>query len=363
MLEKTVLIDLNALVDNVKYFKSLSSQKAIFVAKSNCYGCGLNQIARSVAPYVDWFAVISVKDAIKIRRLGIDKPVLVMSPFDIKETKWLIDFDLTQAILSFDDAYALELAAKKLGVIINTHLKIDTGMNRLGVKFDGENYEDILKVFNLKNLSINGLYTHFCCADEKYNPQNLYQYKRFLSVKEYLLKRCVKIGLTHAANTYGLLNLPFVREDAFRIGMGAYGVIDGFNKLPLKPVLKLSAPIIQINDLEPHDCIGYGAIKPKNTTRRVAVLPIGYYDGVLQFIKPFYVKLNGYNAQVVGRVCMNHIFIDVTNIPCKLGDTVIFFDTADEMNNYASAQGISVYQVLCLVGQNARRKYIGKIST
>ena len=354
---KRLEINLESILNNLTYFKGLSSQKMIFIAKSNCYGHGLKQVVDKVKNVVDYFAVINLEDAIYIRRMGIDKPILRMANVKPNDIIKIVDFDITQAILSLEDLAILTNGSKKLGCKINAHLKIDTGMNRQGLLFTGDNYEEILQAFNTKNIVINGLYTHFSCADDKYNQNNLIQYKRFLSVKDYLVKRGIDVGLTHVANTNALINLPYVKERAYRVGIGAYGTVGGETNLPLKAAMRFSSKIVQIKDVI-NNYVGYGATPVAGVTR-IGVVPVGYFDGVMQFTTDFSVKINNAPARVLGKVCMNHLMVDLSNVCCQVGDEAVFFENSYEMYNYAMCQGLSVYQVECLLGQNAKPVYIG----
>lgn len=289
------------------------------VVKADAYGHGGYEIASYLNKLkIKYFAVATIEEGIKLRKKGIKGEILILgytSPFCAKE---LHRYDLTQTLL--DNVYAKMLNAQ--GYHVKAHIKIDTGMHRLG--FDWREFENIKKVFSLKYITVTGIFTHLCVADSLLEKDILYtkeQISRFYELVNQLEQDKVKVPKIHIQSSYGILNHENLCCDYVRVGIAMYGVLSDEvdkvkNRVDLRPVLSLKAKIVLIRIIEKGECVGYGRSFVADRETKIAVLSIGYADGYPRNLseKNCYVLINGRPAQIVGRICMDQMCVDVTDI-------------------------------------------------
>ena len=322
-------IDLNNLEHNAKELQKAMPPKCSLMAvvKAEAYGHGafavsvhLNKIG------VKSFAVATVDEGIALRGYGIRGEILVLGYTNIHRIKDLKKYDLIQTVISFKYAHALN----RQGMPVKVHVKIDTGMHRLGIPFD--NVSEVKQVFAMVNLNVCGMYTHLCCSDSRLPDDAAFteeQINRFYRLMGLLKYHNVAVPKIHMQSSYGLLNYPNLKCDYVRIGIALYGVLSApdYNtalKLDLRPVLSLKTRVVHIQDVCKGESVGYGRAFTAERDSRIAILPIGYGDGFPRNLScgKGYALIRDQLAPIVGRICMDQLAVDVTDIKSiAVGDT------------------------------------------
>jgi serine/alanine racemase len=338
------------------------------VVKANAYGHGAVQVSRAMNEIgVKSFAVATLSEGIELRNNGILGDILVLGYTDINQADQLKQYQLTQTII--DDNYALALNDLQLGVPV--HLKIDTGMHRLGM--DSTEVNKISQIFDLEGIKVKGMFTHLSVADQKDEVAVEYtrgQIEEFYCMVKQLKNMGIVIPKLHVQSSYGLMNYPGLRCDYARMGIALYGSFSRKGDQTviteqLKPVLSLKARVAMIREVAAGECVSYGREVPLVRNSRIAILPVGYADGLprtLSFGKGE-VLLHGRRASIVGRVCMDQLLIDITDIPeVEQGDiaTLIGRDERDELSasEVAEAADSITNELLCRLGSRLERIYL-----
>ena len=330
------------------------------VVKADAYGHGacatatvLNQME------ITAFAVATVEEGIQLRKHGIRGEILILGYTDVKRVQDLQKYDLTQTLLDF--AYAQALNSRNAAV--KTHIKIDTGMHRLGIS--GEEISAVRKVFEMKNLKICGIYTHLCCADSRL-PEDIAFTRRqidsFYRLTDALKNNGIQLPKLHIQSSCGFLNYPDLVCDYVRVGIALYGVSsvpdnEAVLQPALRPVLALKSRVVLIRFIGKGDSVGYGRTFVAGRDSRIAVIPVGYGDGFPGSLsgKNVSVLVNRQSVPVVGRICMDQLTVDITDAEnVKVGDIVTLIGTEAEQNVAApvvaqSAGSIS-NELLCRLG-------------
>lgn len=322
-------IDLNNLEHNVKVLKGAMPQKCklMAVVKAEAYGHGIYEIATHLGKIgVKAFAVATIDEGIKLRQYGVSGEILILGYTAPARAKELRKYDLTQTLIDYE--YSLLL--NKQGYAVMTHIKVDTGMHRLG--FDAKDIENISAVFSMKHIKVSGIYTHLCAADSVDEKDIFFtnvQIESFYNLLNQLKKKGITIPKIHIQSSYGLLNYPELKCDYVRAGVSLYGVLSSPNdrtklQLDLRPVLSLKSRVILLREIKKGDSVGYSRSFVANRDSLIAVLPVGYADGYPRNLScgKSYVLINGHQAPVVGKICMDQLAVDVTDIPdIKVGIT------------------------------------------
>ncbi len=378
-------IDLSALKEN---YLSLAARitgdspgrKLICVIKADAYGHGAKACCGALLDAgARYFAVSCIEEAIDVRQVcdgrGLDAEILIMGYTFPSQAPLLAEYSLTAALTDFRHASALADAAKAAGVNISCHIKIDTGMNRLGcpalcdsdIAETAEKIEEILKN---KNLRITGIFTHFSKADEE-SPENgeknltVTQFGRFTKLCDMLRERGSDIRFKHACNSAASLAFADFRLDACRAGILLYGACpsEGFFANAIKPVMKFKTVITHIHILPPGEAVSYGATFTADTPRRIATLPVGYADGFIRAYSGADVtvstKSGAVRVPVIGRICMDQCMVDITGTDAALLDEVTLFGNSPQDLSALAARAKTIdYEVLCLVSARVVRKII-----
>lgn len=324
-------LDRAALRHNVEQLQGLLSDGCSLMpaVKANAYGHGAVLIARELNHLgVRAFCVAAVSEGVELRRGGVKGEILVLGYTHPENFGLLRRYQLTQTVVDISYARLLDAYGKKLKV----HLKIDTGMHRLGIP--AERKEEIARVFGCKNLLVTGVFTHLC-ADEtrsaEYETFTLEQAAAFDRVVCDLNKRGLACGKVHLLSSYGLLQYPELAGDYARVGIALYGVLSnpgdaGNSPVELRPVLSVKARVALVKDLYTGETAGYGLNYVAERDRRIAVLTIGYADGIPRALSNGNgrVLIDGAEAPIIGLICMDQALVDVTDVPCvKAGDTAV----------------------------------------
>lgn len=315
-------IDLNNLEHNVKVLKRAMPQKCelMAVVKAEAYGHGLYEIATHLNKIgVKAFAVATIDEGIKLRQYGVLGEILILGYTAPARAKELRKYDLTQTLIDYKYALLLD----KQGYNVMTHIKVDTGMHRLG--FDAKDIEKISAVFSMKHIKVSGIYTHLCAADSIDEKDIFFtnvQIESFYNLLNQLKEKGITIPKIHIQSSYGLLNYPELKCDYVRVGVSLYGVLSSPNDrtklhLDLRPVLSLKSRVILLREIKKGESFGYSRSFVANRDSLIALLPVGYADGYPRNLScgKSYVLINGHQAPVVGKICMDQLAVDVTDIP------------------------------------------------
>ncbi len=325
-----VEIDLDNLRHNVKTLRQAMPENCelMAVVKAKAYGHGTFEISTCVNRMgVKAFAVATIEEGIELRRYGIQGEILILGYTKPQRAKELHKFNLTQTLIDYD--YSKEL--NQQGYQLKVHIKIDTGMHRLG--FDSNDTAKIQEIFTSKNFNIDGIYTHLCVSDSLLSEDVEFthgQIDRFYEVLSVLKESGITLPKTHIQSSYGLLNYPELNCDYVRAGVALYGVLSSPKdttrlELDLRPVLSLKSQIVLIRKLKAGDSLGYGRAFIADRDSLIAILSIGYADGLSRKLScgNGEVLIHGSRAAIVGRVCMDQMAVDVTDIQeVAVGDIV-----------------------------------------
>lgn len=322
---------------NFSIIKQACSKKVCVMAKADAYGHGLVNVAMTLKNVADHFGVATIYEACQLRMVGIKNNILVVGKSQESEIELFCKNNIEMTVFSLFELEQLERVCTKNNWKIGVHIKINSGMNRLGVKS--------IKEFNLmqnclkssKNLKFCGIFTHFCSMgdDNKYFEKQKNIFKIFISAIDESFSPLIHVGGSGAIGE----RFDFC-VDMVRVGLCLYGYSD---KLPVQKVMKVVSTILQINEVLPYEMTGYYPCKTSSNPRRTATIFYGYADGIPKCAtNKCNVKINGQNCEILG-VCMDMIIVDVTNVVCKEGDKVIIFDDA---NLWAQQLGKIPYEVL-----------------
>lgn len=370
-------IDLDNFRHNIREVKRLAPGKKILgVIKGDGYGHGAIQLARVLQEEnVDYLVVAVVREAIELRNNGFKQPILVLGYTPLEFAEELVSYDITQTVFSYDLAEAISKTAVSMGKTARIHIKLDTGMGRIGFLPNDESIEEIVRISKLNNLILEGVFSHFSCSDETDKQFAHKQLECYGAMLGELEKRGIKFELRHIANSAAIIDMPetYSCYEGVRAGIILYGYYPSdevkVDKINLKPVMSLKTRIVNIKEVDENTPISYGRSFCTKRKSRIATLPLGYADG---FTRLLFGKINviagGKLAPVVGRICMDQCMIDITDCgPLKVGDEVIVMGENNSIRNnaddYAKAIGTINYEILCMVSRRVPRVYIenGKV--
>lgn len=325
-------VDLDAVVNNLEEIHGAIKEdtKVIAVIKTDGYGHGAVPIAEEIEklPYLWGFAVATSQEGIALRKHGIKKPILILGHSFEEEFEQIVSWELQPAIFTYSSAQALSRVCEKLKKEAKIHIKIDTGMSRIGYQVTEENADEIAKIRELPGVKIEGVFTHFAKADELDKTHVTGQLTLYRKMLQMLEERGVEIPLKHCSNSAGIMDLPEANLDAVRAGIILYGLLPSDEvqkeRLALKPVLELKSKVVYLKTLEPGRTISYGGTYEVKTEQKIATIPVGYGDGYPRSLSNLgYVLIRGKKAPICGRVCMDQFMVDVTEISdVQEGDVV-----------------------------------------
>lgn len=336
----------------------------IAVVKANAYGHGAEAVGLALERAgATMLACADIEEAIVLRRAGVRCEILVFGALGVSDVTGIFEHGLTPTISTPSAGRALQEAAARRGTRLTYHLKIDTGMNRLGLRHDNlpRTLPDLLAS---PNLELVGLYTHFATADDPDHPLMETQRQRFEAARGYLATLGVRPRLVHAANSAAILRDSRVWYDLVRPGLLLYGVVPPplASTLPLQPALALRSRLVAVKHIRTGETVSYGARFTAERPTRVAVVPAGYADGIdLRMAGRGIVLVRGRRAHIVGSVCMDMILLDITDIEAYPGDEVVLLGTQGEeridVREMASAIDSVPWEILCRLGSRIERIY------
>ena len=369
-------IDLDHLAYNYHTLRRQAGPKAKFlgVVKADAYGHGAVRVARKLeALGAEYLAISNVEEAQELRRNGIRAPILMLGYTPPDMTSVLLENDVTQDIPSLELARAYSQEAGALGGTLRVHLKLDTGMGRLGFQCDDAHYDqslsELLDVVKLPNLDFEGIFMHFCVSDEPDEESRAFtrvQYDRFVRmVTELERESGMLFPIHHCANSGAVANYPQFAWDMCRPGIVLYGTGDLAEQLGLKPVMTLKTAVGPIKEFAENTSVSYGRKYFTEKQQRIAVLPVGYADGFNRLLSNRWeVLTKDGKAPIRGRICMDMCMIDLTDLPnVRTGDEVELFGEHNTVNAMAKLVGTISYELLCNVSKRVPRVYLegGKV--
>ena len=363
-------IDLEAIRSNFSAIRAFvqsgadSAPGIIAVVKANAYGHGAAQVALALEEAgAAMLACADIEEGIVLREAGVRAPILVFGALSVSDLAGVFTHRLTPTISTPSAARALEAAAAKHETRLHCHLKIDTGMNRLGFRHDNL-ARTLPALAGSAHLQIDAVYTHFATADDPEHPAFADQRERFEAALAALPGLGIPVRARHAANSAALWRDERVWYDGVRPGLLLYGVVPPplHATLPLRPALSLTSRIVAVKGLRPGEATGYGLTVPVTQPASIAIVPAGYADGLDRRLAGRGAMLvRGRRAPIVGSVCMDMSMIDVTGMEVSTGDEVVLIgDQGDEsmgVREMAATIGTIPYELLCRVGSRIERVY------
>lgn len=366
-------VDLSAVLYNMeRMHEAVSPQtKMIGVIKTDGYGHGAVPIGRELEklPYVFGYAVATAEEAFILRRAGLSKPILILGytfPYSYDE---LVLQEVRPAVFRRDAVEALDVCAGRLGRKAVVHVKVDTGMSRIGIRPDEEGLGFMEWIAGLAHIEVEGIFTHFARADESDHSAALSQLAKFTAFVEEAERRMGKqIPLKHCSNSAGILTLPQANLSLVRAGITLYGLSPSGEvtkeMLSLRPVLSLKSRLVYVKEIEAGTPVSYGGTFVAKERMRIATIPVGYGDGYPRGLSgKGSVLVRGKRAPILGRVCMDQFMVDVSDIPdVSEGDvvTLIGADGGEEitMEELGELSGRFNYELACCLGKRIPRVYV-----
>lgn len=369
-------VDLDALDYNIKSIKSKMApgHKVMGIVKADAYGHGDGFVARKLqAKGFDWFGVSNIEEGMSLRNEGITKPILVLGYTAVDCAAILSAQSITQALIGKEYCDALQAAAAEAGVVVEGHIKLDTGMTRVGFQTDDADFEqslqDIIAVSKMPNIKITGIFTHHAVADSYTGDHPQFtemQFTRFCKMTEALKAAGVDVGLRHCANSATTIAYPEKHIDMCRSGIITYGMLPSGEckgMIDLKPLMTVKTTIGLVKKVPAGSQLSYGRTYTAETERVIATVPIGYADGYNRALSnQAQMIVKGQYVPVVGRVCMDQLMLDVTDVPdVKMGDEVIVVGTDGDkhvtFDDLAAMLGTINYELPCVITKRVPRVY------
>ncbi|MCL2576013.1 MAG: alanine racemase [Defluviitaleaceae bacterium] len=368
----TAIVDLGRIKSNIAASRRLISPttRIMAVVKANAYGHGITEIGRAaVDAGCEWLSVATVMEGIVLRKSGIDVPILVMGATFDGEFQTVIDYNLVSTIFDTTTAQKLSTTAQMMNKTAQVHIKIDTGMNRLGFKDNA--IADIISIASLPNININGIYSHFTSseADEEFTAAQFAMFATIVSELE--INNGLEIPIKHISNSGAVLQYPEYNLDMVRLGVLVYGLApcstpkgaEGLAKKGIFPALTFKSRIGHLKTIKSGESVGYGRSFFATDDMQIATIPLGYGDGVSrQLSNAGYVLVGGKLCPIVGTVCMDQMMVDATDADCKTGDEAVII--GNQGNTIINAETISIwqhtinYEITTQISQRVQRIYI-----
>ncbi|MCK5776199.1 MAG: alanine racemase, partial [Bacteroidales bacterium] len=364
---QTVLeVNLDHMLSNLNFFKSKLKKetKMMVMVKAFSYGSGSFEIANLVQYFrADYLSVAYADEGVELRKSGISLPIMVMSP-DINNIDTLLKYDLEPEIYNFRILSVLEASIKKTiqpkNKPVRIHLKLDTGMNRLG--FDEQNIEKLVKRINDNPLlKIQSVFSHLANSDDTtFDKYTNDQFDLFNSMCQKIQDLTTQTFIKHMLNSAGISRFPEQQMDMVRLGLGLYGLSPIANEQKhLLNVNLLKTTITQIKQIKQGDSVGYSRAFVAKNDMKIATIPIGYADGIHRFLGngKYEMTINGKKASTLGNICMDMCMLDISHIDCQEGDEVIVFQNQDEINEMAKTGSTIAYEIISGISQRVKRVY------
>ena len=358
-------INLSQLKKNIEAIcVQVAPAKVMAMVKANAYGHGVNGVAPFLEPYLDYFGVALVEEAIHLRELGIRKPILVAGATMAEQVPLFAEYDLTLTGSSRELLDVAEEVSRSTGSPIKTHLKIDTGMERVGAReYEAESF--ILKVSAYRHLRVEGIYTHFANSEPADRTYSDLQLERFRQVLDLYRKHSLPVpSLRHVCNSGGILNLPDAYFDMVRPGVLCYGVYPGEEVdriIDVKPALTWRSRVAFSKRTQPGRPVSYGSLWQAETETRLVTIPCGYADGYFRrMTNHAQVIIRQKRYPQVGRICMDQFMVNVGDDEIQVGEDVILLGEGIRAEDLAQWMGTNEYEVLTNISGRVPRVFINE---
>ena len=360
-------INLSAIRKNITTMKNCipEGKKLLAVIKANAYGHGAIEVANALDDLADYYGVACFDEAIELRNAGITKPILILGFTDESFFEEIVKYDITQTIFTLEQAKALSLAAAHVGKKGKLHIKIDTGMNRIGFPCKEESVSEIVEISKLPNLDMEGIFTHYYKADEYDKTVANRQLNDYTRMVKWLEEEGITFAIRHISNSAGIMEMPNDTYDMVRSGISTYGLYpsEEMNKEAciLYPAMELKSRVVYVKDVKAGETIGYGGTYTLPEDKRIATVGVGYADGYPRALSnQGRMLVHGQYAPIVGRVCMDQTMIDVSDIPgVKVGDEVVLVGKQGEndilVEEPAEMSASFNYEFVCDVNRRVPR--------
>ncbi len=361
-------INLSAIEHNLFEVKKCLNEgvKILAVIKADSYGHGSVPVSKTIENHIDYFGVTSIDEAIEVRLEGINKPVLALSYIPPRRFYDVVNYDITATIYNYDDAVLLSEAAAEKGKTAKIHIAVDTGMGRIGLTPDTDGADTAEKISKLPNIFIEGVFSHYACADSADKSDCLLQTALFDKFIDLLSQRGIDPPIKHICNSAGTVALS-KQYDMCRVGVLLYGLYPSeevyTEKMNLIPAMEIISHVVHVKTVPKGYKIGYGHIYEAPQERVIATVSIGYADGYNRSnTGKGYVLIKGKKAPVIGRVCMDQIMVDVTDIDgVSVGERAVIMGvsgrseiTAEELGEMSYSFN---YEVICNFTKRVARLY------
>lgn len=362
-------IDLDIISDNVDALMKLTpaGTGAVAVVKADGYGHGDVAVAKAVYSKVCMYAVATLDEAVNLRENGIDKPILILGFVNVDEYETLVKNHVTATVFDYETAAELDEVAERLGMKALCHIKVDTGMRRIGLEPDDSGIEIVKNIKRLENLDVQGIFTHFATSDEADKTKSERQLSKFNSFVDMLKTEGITFQYVHCANSAAVIDMPDTYKDMVRLGIAMYGMYPStevdMEKVKLKPALKLMSHVTYVKKVPEGEEVSYGGTFVTKRPSVIATVAVGYGDGYPRALSSKgYVLINGKKAPIIGRVCMDQMMVDVTDIEGVGRDslvTLIGRDGNEEITveEIAALAGTFNYEFVCNLNKRIPRNY------
>ena len=363
-------VDLDAIAHNMREIRKITnpSSQIMAVVKADAYGHGFLEVTRTLLENgADRLAVAVLQEGKQLRSRGVTVPILILGASGNDSIEDLINFDITPSVFTYEFAKALSYEAERKEKVTKIHIKIDTGMSRIGYLAGDDNEEiadEIIKISRLPYIEIEGIFSHFAASDEYDASYTHLQFDRFTDVCRRLESKGLNIPIKHICNSAGIMMYPEMHLDMVRPGVILYGMYPSDevdkSRLDLIPAMTLKSTITHVKEVEAGRGVSYGREYITNGVTKIATVPIGYADGYLRRLaKEGKMLVNGVKVPIIGRICMDQCMIDVTNVNnTDRGDEVIIFGregvTIDDLAKWLDTIN---YEVACVIGKRIPRIY------
>ncbi len=361
-----VKIDLDAIAGNLKAVREKTGVPVMAVVKADAYGHGAVQVARLLQEQCAFFGVSSMLEALELRQAGLSIPILILGRTPVPAFPHAVRYDVRPTIFHYEDAVALSEEALRQGKTAPFHFAVDTGMSRIGFQPTEESADLCEKIVKLPSICAEGIFSHFATADCADLERSCRQAERFNGFLEMLEQRGVKIPIRHLDNSAGLMNFPdhyeLVRSGIVTYGLYPSGEVDP-ELLPLRPALQWLSRVTHVKQLPAGREISYGGTFVTERPTMVATVPVGYADGYRRSLSgKFYVLIHGKRAPILGRICMDQLMVDVTDIPNVALDDVVTLvgrdgDEEITVEAIAAAADSFNYEFICGISRRVPRIY------
>lgn len=366
-----VEIDLDALKHNFEEIRKATTDGAgiLAVVKADAYGHGALEIAKTLIDSgAAGLCLATIDEAVELRKHGIDVPMMTLGFTDPVRFKDAVKYDVEQSVYSYEIAKALSDEALAQGKKCRIHIKLDTGMGRIGFKTDGSETEEIVRSCTLPGIEPYGVFSHFAVADTDDDDYTRKQFRLFMDQIDELGKRGIRFTKRHICNSAGILRFPEMHLDLVRAGIILYGLMPPGCPKPvtdinLKPVMNWYAKVIHVKTIPAGATVSYGRHFKAERETEVATVGIGYADGLSRRLSNgFELVLNGEKCPIIGNVCMDMCMVDTTDLKVrpKVGDKVVVFGKDRLADDLADRLGTINYEITCDVGRRVRRIYTCK---